>query len=486
MKKLREDFIFGIRHDGYYSYSDVYFHCSCGKSTKLTRKEYYAKRGSFKCDECDNTIFKEVKCPSKPMKSVVHGIYDVVDKDDKSFTLNKTEIIAEFKKNEGSRDFEVDFYEGKKFTAIYSIKGKQLEVFREGKPLAEERWGEFFRGGLKKEALLKLISNKQNEKLYQHALTYFLPTGLTGSQKDKKWFIPLKMIFENPQLEVLSACGFSDLRYAMSHIENDEATKPNEMLGVSKVVFNIIKDMEYIGYEYIEELKMLEHLLNGNGLKSLVSIFKDESNMGTLFRCTYDIRRMYERGYRDVSKLATYITREVKLQQGISRPDYALQYLYDYVKMQIELGRDFDKFPKSLKKEHDIAMMNYDAKKDEIKAVKFKAVIEEEGYQSLCYEGDKDDEYCIVIPESSEKLINEGSSLSHCVASYVSEVIDRKCQIVFLRCKEELEESLVTIEVRGSSVRQVRGKHNRSATEKEKLFVSKWAAEKGIEYQLNY
>lgn len=480
MKKLREDFKFGVKYQVYsHNYYRAY-HCACGKSTFRTRNEYYENRGDFEC-ECGNKIFKEINYPSRSMKSTVHGIYSVTDKKDKAFILHKTEIIAHFKESETKGRYDVDFYEGKNYKANYSIKDKKLEVYKEERMLPEDRWGEFFRGGLPKTALLELISDEKNKPLYNHAFIYFLPRRLTDSQRERKWFVALKRIFEEPYLELFASCNFSDLQYAMSNVKNSEATKPHEILGISKLIFNVIKSMDRIPYSLVENLTLMEKAFNGNGLKSVINIFEEESDLVSLNRCADDMIELYGKGYKDVSKLSTYATREAKLQQGIMIPDHALVLLRDYIKMQNALGRECDKYPKSLKKEHDIAMMNYKAKKDKIKAKMFKEAVEEEQYQSLCCEGKKDDNYFITVPDSSESLINEGSSLSHCVASYVSEVIDKKCKIVFLRDKEVPEESLVTIEVRKSSVRQVRGKHNRSATPKEREFISKWAAEKELE-----
>jgi hypothetical protein len=51
---------------------------------------------------------------------------------------------------------------------------------------------------------------------------------------------------------------------------------------------------------------------------------------------------------------------------------------------------------------------------------------------------------------------------------------------VFLRKTKHLDESCVTIEVRGNAIRQVRGSNNRVPTKDEKDFVLHWAEEKKL------
>jgi hypothetical protein len=93
----------------------------------------------------------------------------------------------------------------------------------------------------------------------------------------------------------------------------------------------------------------------------------------------------------------------------------------------------------------------------------------------------KDKTYAIIIPECVKDIIKEGDSLSHCVASYVDDVIKEKCRLVFLRYRETPEESLITIEVRNGVVRQVKGKGNRRPIVEEIEFVKAWAKKKELE-----
>ena len=61
---------------------------------------------------------------------------------------------------------------------------------------------------------------------------------------------------------------------------------------------------------------------------------------------------------------------------------------------------------------------------------------------------------------------------NHCVASYIQNVIDGKTHILFLREKDNIEKSLITLEVKNYRVVQARGKFNRDATSEEQFIIN--------------
>lgn len=66
--------------------------------------------------------------------------------------------------------------------------------------------------------------------------------------------------------------------------------------------------------------------------------------------------------------------------------------------------------------------------------------------------------------------------MNHCVASYIKRVVDGECLIYFLRKTEEIETSLVTVEVRNKAIVQAKGLHNRHINAKEHKALSEFAA----------
>ena len=93
-----------------------------------------------------------------------------------------------------------------------------------------------------------------------------------------------------------------------------------------------------------------------------------------------------------------------------------------------------------------------------------------------------DGEYAIIVAKTSEDLNSEGINLHHCVGSYVGRVQNGDCSIFFLRKANDLETSLITIEVRENKVIQVRGLCERLMDDNERKFFNKWVNEKNLAF----
>ena len=99
------------------------------------------------------------------------------------------------------------------------------------------------------------------------------------------------------------------------------------------------------------------------------------------------------------------------------------------------------------------------------------------------FEGSK---YLIKYPENPEtELPKEGMSLRHCVSGYVDRQLCGTTNILFLRKKEDPDQSFMTIEVCNDEVVQIHGYANRWLGSCEETidaipFVLKWLVEKNI------
>lgn len=466
----------------YYSRRTKIF-CNCGYTTTVGTISH--RKPTHNCPTCGEMEVKRINRPARGTKTVVDGMIDCIEKDDKSFRIRKTEVIADAK-NDGEI-FTVNFITGKVYELFYSLKTKEIKVFKDGVELAnnETNVDIFFKGQLSINAFLDVISNERNRDMYKLAIDFFAKEHYERSVKIGR---ALRRLFKYPAIELLNSCGFKNMRYIFNNLDyaQSKATKPNEVMRVSKMAFNMLRDMENISWYTHDNLIKLEKNLDGNTIKEVLQIMREEAKVDDFIQnadLIITLREQY--GYRDMKKLMLYVCREVKLQQGIERPQNALQILRDYARMCKDMGIEYEKYPKSLKKDHDIAQMNYNVKKDVIKAEKFIKKVESEDYYSLAYtprkEKDKDKEpYVIVVPKESSDLIKEGDSLSHCVASYVDDVINGKCKILFMRLASNPDQSFITIEVRDGNIRQARGSCNRNLTNEEWVFVRKWAERKEL------
>lgn len=306
----------------------------------------------------------------------------------------------------------------------------------------------------------------------------------------------LPRVAKKPVYQILVSAGFTDtflLQYK-SIVENDwyerdkgkqfanfNATTPHEILGLPKYLIPYLKNLSGKS-EVLDGISHLDQKFGADNTKNILDRFLDECDKHYLITFLSNISEfidVVENYNYEPKRLTEYICRDVKLNQGIMSPTEALGFLKDYMRMMTQMKLHPEKYSKSLKKDHDIANMNYQVAKDQIAKDSFKKIIEQHSYKNLMF---NDKEYAVIIPAQPEDLVNEGSSLSHCVASYVQDVVKEKCKILFVRKKDKPEESLLTVEVRNGKIIQVRGFGNRNPMSEEKQFISKWAEKKQLLY----
>jgi flagellar biosynthesis GTPase FlhF len=196
--------------------------------------------------------------------------------------------------------------------------------------------------------------------------------------------------------------------------------------------------------------------------------------------------------------------------------DHAIDTLKDYYKMARIVKKHAEKYPKYLQSVHDIVSANfgvYQAELDRQERVERELREEEERIEReeisaaekeirraalekkcadmqkewdvrkrdfLKYLGNSD--FIITIPETPMALIQEGTDLSHCVASYVDDVKLGRTYIFFLRAKDKPFASNVTLEYKSGVITQARGEYNRKITWAEKDFLKEFCELKKLEF----
>lgn len=78
------------------------------------------------------------------------------------------------------------------------------------------------------------------------------------------------------------------------------------------------------------------------------------------------------------------------------------------------------------------------------------------------------------------KLKNEADCLKHCVRIYIPRVIEGSTLICFLRDNEQLEEPLVTIEVKDNHVTQAYGIYDSKPTDEQLDVMRRWARQHSL------
>jgi len=233
---------------------------------------------------------------------------------------------------------------------------------------------------------------------------------------------------------------------------------------------------------------MIEQQINYNNAKHFIDKFCESNIKMYLEEGHYSNKKEYHNTFinliniysLDFNRFIEFISFDL-YSQGISQFDKNILSDYnDYLRMQISLyGKVKEKYPKYLRTEHDIIALKVSIYEKYKKELMLLNVVE--NFKHYEY---KDKKYCIILPESSIDVVDEGISLSSCVSSYVDKVVKNETLIVFLRSIDEQDKSLVTVEVQNGSIVQAKGYANRPMTEEEEKFLMKWAKVKELHYSI--
>lgn len=196
-----------------------------------------------------------------------------------------------------------------------------------------------------------------------------------------------------------------------------------------------------------------------------------ESYLGSSWRGWSNFCKYYSFG-----KFCNYVVSEV-INQGYTGIDKFVNSLKDYIKMCVGVGLKPHLYTTSLELTHNVAARNYKIALTEEQEVIFKNRYAD--FEPFEYE-----DYILFAPRTSEDVKSEGSSLNHCVASYIKDILDGNTQIFFLRLKEEYKNSLVTVEVRNKAVVQARGISNRDLVKNEEEALRAFCADRKLAYKV--
>lgn len=188
------------------------------------------------------------------------------------------------------------------------------------------------------------------------------------------------------------------------------------------------------------------------------------------FRECYDF--LVNLGY-DSKRLMDYLFHDLDHQglgQHAGRNIDELTLVRDYARMaHAVVGGDFDRYPRYLKTAHDIVSRNYRVNQSKVLSKRYEEVCE--SFKHLEFTGEK---FSVVVPKSLDLVVKEGQALNHCVANYIEGLVAKQYAIVFMRDNEDLERSLVTVQIHGDRISQARGVNNRATTREEQEFLDKY------------
>lgn len=465
--------------------------CTCGQHTIL--QNYWDS--APQCVSCGNEYFLDKR--NIDVRRFILPFLNVERKDNRGFKITRVNLSVSYQegfltviKENLKRTMEYDIVDG----TLQTFRNDVLEYSNDGNfnNTQREYANRMFFTGLPQSEFLEAVSNEVTRNLYKTVVRSLSDNGYYKSDDTLKG-LELLASEDYKWLQILSNAGVADVsrfyersgRYHRTRNEGSAiditATRPHEILRIPKFMMAYIREDLTINRWVLTQLQGYFKVADHNKFKEILSIVKDESNIKALADSIDTITQIHiDYEYTNLKKLALYIFRECRLTQGIDSPQNASNYLKDYISMSRAMGLEYEKYPKSLKKVHDVVQMNYKMVKNETDTgIAFLRSIDKKSYKDLAFKK-RNKRYAVITPTKSEDLVKEGNQLSHCVASYVKDVINDKCKILFLREAENPDTPLATIEVRGINIRQARGFGNRQLTKDEKEFVKEWAEEKGL------
>ena len=151
-------------------------------------------------------------------------------------------------------------------------------------------------------------------------------------------------------------------------------------------------------------------------------------------------------------------------------PDYPSKILGeidDNCNMLSQMSDKYDRYPRHFLTSHQITSRTYQRWKQDFNEELFAKRVNTKMEVTI---GD----YKFIYPKTTKDIKDEAVQQSNCVASYIDKVIDGSCDIILMRKKNDVENSLVTVEVRNGKVVQARQRFNESVNESQQKALYKY------------
>ncbi|NBA56877.1 PcfJ domain-containing protein [Enterococcus hirae] len=177
--------------------------------------------------------------------------------------------------------------------------------------------------------------------------------------------------------------------------------------------------------------------------------------------------------YRDFAKIPQHVGFR-KFQRWIIENKINFKYYLDYLslleKLNISLTNSLVVMPRNLEEKHDEAVNLFNQLKIELEEKAYRERLEK--IKNLEQEID---EYAFLVPKKLEEIVEEGKNLNHCVGSYIEKHMTGETTIIFMRKKEEQDQSLYTIEYKNKHIVQIQGYQNKEVIPKKvREIANKW------------
>jgi len=248
-----------------------------------------------------------------------------------------------------------------------------------------------------------------------------------------------------------------ELKYSLSEIPRDlirlssefDFNLSNKAVEQYKLHKDVIRNILSMEFTSIVKQELVENVLTDD-FRSAWNCFND-------LILVHNYR--YESLMKYVDNLMAY--------EALDGLNNVLRELHDYTGMMSKLSHKFEKYPKHFLTTHKIASRNYNRLKQDFPEELFEK-IRNDGMNCTI------DDFKFTYPKSAQCIKDEAVQQQNCLASYIQKVLDGESHIIFMRMKDKPDDSLITLEVKGSRVCQARGKFNREPDEGERIAIEKY------------
>ena len=268
---------------------------------------------------------------------------------------------------------------------------------------------------------------------------------------------------------------FNDYRF-----RKDEFLKNFEY---SKAVRLVNPNVRYSDYSRINENFKKANITYNNVKENLDTINELGAENFLQFFNEYNVHLIFSDYNCNFKTFLTWLTYTIKHRNGLSLYNYygsasfrCSDYL-DYLNMQYQMyGKVKEKYPEYWLTDKHIMNNKYNDWKRLKNNTEF-GLHQENLMKQVSYNNDF---FQVVVPLKNTDILDEAEQQRHCVASYIDKIMKKETNIVFIRDKNDLETSLLTVEIRDNKICQVRGFQNRNYNKVEYDFMKEWAEKTGL------
>ena len=471
---------------GFWSYKYLFYdkankkaYCTaCNKEMQIDKKATFKHGDSGKCPICHRTIKYKAWNKQKTIRpEVILGLFQKLT-DGRGYVLRKFRARARRERSSEWKLREAWSYEEIRITFDNNFNQTGFYEFGLYKPYGVDRWTTGINHGTWYYYYPKsvvLYPGNLNQVLKGSSLQYIPVKQLIEKNpgKSERFEDILKKLRNTPQYEYLIKLGLS--RFAYSVIAENHRYEFNtgekklwRFLGITQ------EQLKYAikhkcDYEFIRTCK--------RGCNAGVILTPEQTKF--INKYSVDNALISKMRYTTPHKILRYIDEVLDVKNN---PHASGDY-YDYLRNCEKLDIPMDEttlFPQNFQRADQLCIEAVteleDSKTRENADMQARAFRKSQEEKKKLYEFE-DDKFILILPTTKKEFNTEGRNMHNCVAGYYDRVRKGDTTVLFLRRKENPEQSYCTVEIKGNELIQCRSIYNGDAPFEAREFMDKFLRE---------